>query len=133
MSKNYQKAAESMHLFLADTESESREELIRELRLVGVDVDRSTSDIKAIVGGMRPHQAADESPWRARRTRLDRYANKTRAELLLLLQAIKPESFSGVSDPVVCLESNGVQSLSDEQIRSLLEKLNPAEDKREVE
>jgi hypothetical protein len=112
MSKNYQESVERLHLFLANTEGESLEEVTRELRVAGVDVDAFVSDIKRIAGV------------RSGFSRVGRFANKTREEILKLLEDCQV----GLSDSIfkaglATRESGELNQLSDEQLRALLEKL----------
>lgn len=110
MSKNYQNAVEHLHLFLADTEGESREEVTRGLRATGVDVERFVSDIKRIAGV------------RSGFSRVGRFANKTRAEILKLLEELQIGT-SSVGASLATREDGGLNQLSDEELRALLEKL----------
>ncbi len=112
MSKNYQKAAERLNQFLADTEGESRDEVTRELRAAGVHVEWFVADIKRIAGV------------RGGFSRVGRFANKTREEILKLLEECQAGFSSGLSEGgLAAREGGGLDQLSDEQLRSLLEKL----------
>ncbi|MCI0540191.1 MAG: hypothetical protein L0Z50_33720 [Verrucomicrobiales bacterium] len=112
MSKNYEKAAERLNLFLADTEGESRDEVTRELRAAGVNVEGFVADIKRLAGV------------RSGFSRMGRFANKTRQEILKLLEECQVGSSSGLSEAGLApREGSGLDQLSDEQLRSLLEKL----------
>lgn len=119
MSKNYQNAAEHLHLFLADTEGESRDDVSRGLRNAGVDVERFVADIKRIAGV------------RSGFSRVGRFANKTREEILKLLEELQVGT-SGVSAGLATREGGGLNQLSDDDLRALLEKLE-AERPRESE
>ncbi len=112
MSKSYQNAVEHLHLFLADTEGESRDEVTRGLRAAGVDVNRFISDIKRIAGV------------RSGFSRVGRFANKTRAQILKLLEELQLETSGAFSNVgLAAREGGGLNQLSDEQLRTLLEKL----------
>lgn len=111
MSKNYSKVAERVNLFLADTEGESRDELTRELRAAGVNVERFVADIKRIAGV------------RSRFSRVGRFANKTREEILKLLEECQAGLSSGLPEAGLAAREGGLDQLSDEQLKSLLEKL----------
>ena len=118
MSKNYQKVAERLNVFLADTEGESRDELARELSAAGVDVDGFVRDIKSIVAQSPPAPAA-------RSSRLARFANKTRAEIVKLLEEMQAGSSEELPEPVLAhLEGRDLEQLSDEQLQELLVRLD---------
>lgn len=110
MSKNYQNAVEHLHLFLADTEGESREDVSRGLRNAGVDVERFVADIKRIAGV------------RSGSSRVGRFANKTREEILKLLEELTVGT-SGAGASLATREDGALNQLSDEELRALLEKL----------
>jgi hypothetical protein len=112
MSKNYEKSVERLHLFLADTEGESREEVTRGLRAAGVDVEAFVADIKRIAGT------------RSGFSRVGRFANKTREEILQLLEECQVGISGGLFGTGLATREDGeLNQLSDEQLRSLLEKL----------
>jgi hypothetical protein len=112
MSKNYEKSVERLHLFLADTEGESREEVTRGLRAAGVDVGAFVADIKRIAGV------------RGGFSRIGRFANKTREEILDLLNECQAGISEGLFGTGLATREDGqLNELSDEQLRSLLEKL----------
>ncbi len=112
MSKNYEKSFEHLHLFLADTEGESREDVTRGLRAAGVDVDAFVADIKRIAGVRRGF------------SRVGRFANKTREEILKLLEDCQVEITGAIFGTGLATREGGeLNELSDEQLRSLLEKL----------
>lgn len=110
MSKNYQNAVEHLHLFMADTEGESRDEVTRGLCNAGVDVERFVADIKRIAGV------------RSGFSRVGRFANKTRAEILKLLEELQIGT-SGVGASLATRDGSELNQLSDEELRALLEKL----------
>jgi hypothetical protein len=121
MSKNYQNAVEHLHLFLADTEGESRDEVTRGLRATGVDVERFVADIKRIAGV------------RSGFSRVGRFANKTREEILKLLEELQVGTSSALSGAgLASREGGGLNQLSDDELRALLEKLE-AERPHELE
>jgi hypothetical protein len=112
MSKNHQNAVEHLHLFLADTEGESRDEVTRGLRNAGVDVERFVSDIKRIAGV------------RSGFSRVGRFANKTREEILKLLEELQVGTSGALSGAGLATREGGeLNQLSDEELRALLEKL----------
>ena len=112
MSKNYQNAVEHLHLFLADTEGESRDEVTRGLRNAGVDVERFVADIKRIAGV------------RSGFSRVGRFANKTREEILKLLEELQVGTSDVLSGAgLATREGGGLSQLSDDKLRALLEKL----------
>ena len=49
MSKNYRKALENLDLFLADTEGQTTEEIAKQLKDQGVDVEEFLSKVKSVV------------------------------------------------------------------------------------
>jgi hypothetical protein len=101
-----------LHLFLADTEGESREEVTRGLRAAGVDVEAFVADIKRIAGT------------RSGFSRVGRFANKTREEILKLLEECQVGISGGLFGTGLATREDGeLNLLSDEQLRSLLEKL----------
>lgn len=110
MSKNYQRAADRLNLFLADTEGESRDDVVRELRAAGVNVEGFVADIKRIAGV------------RTGFSRVGRFANRTREEILKLLEECQAGLSSGLEAGLATREG-GLDQLSDEQLQSLLEKL----------
>lgn len=121
MSKNYQNAVEHVQLFMADTEGESRDEVTRGLRAAGVDVERFVADIKRVAGV------------RSGFSRVGRFANKTRGEILKLLEELQigtSDVLSGAG--LATREGGGLNQLSDDELRALLEKLE-AERPRESE
>jgi hypothetical protein len=112
MSKNHQNAVEHLHLFLADTDGESREEVTRGLRAAGVDVERFVADIKRIAGV------------RSGFSRVGRFANKTRAEILKLLEELQVGTSGALSGAGLATREGGdLNRLSDEELRALVEKL----------
>ena len=111
MSKNYQRAAERLNLFLANTEGESRDDVVRELREAGVNVDGFVADIKRIAGV------------RTGFSRVGRFANRTREEILKLLEECQAGLSSGLPEVGLAARESGLDQLSDEQLQSLLEKL----------
>jgi hypothetical protein len=111
MSKNYQQAAERLSLFLADTEGESVGDVTRELRSAGVNVEGFVADIKRIAGV------------RSGFSRVGRFANKTREEILKLLEECQAGFSSGSAQAGLAAREGGLDQLSDEQLQSLLEKL----------
>lgn len=115
MSKNYQTAVERLHLFLADTEGESRDEVRRGLRAAGVDVEQFVSDIKRIAGV------------RSGFSRMGRFANKTREEILKMIEEIQLGTSGALSGASLATrEGGGLNQLSDEELQTLLEKLEAA-------
>jgi hypothetical protein len=112
MSKNHQKSVEGLYLFLAGTDGESREEVTRGLQAAGVNVDSFVADLKRIAvarGGF---------------SRVSRFANKTRDEILKLLEECQVEISDGLLQTgLATREGAELNQLSDEQLRSLLEKL----------
>jgi len=74
MSNNHQKSVEGLYLFLASADGESRDEVTRGLRAAGVNVDAFVADLKRIAGA------------RGGFSRVSRFANKTREEILKLLE-----------------------------------------------
>jgi hypothetical protein len=114
MSKNHQKSVEGLYLFLADTDGESREEVTRGLRAAGVNIDVFVADLKRIAGAGSGF------------SRVSRFANKTREEIIKLLE----ECQVGIPDGLVqtglaTREGGELNQLSDEQLQLLLEKLEP--------
>ncbi|ODU24922.1 MAG: hypothetical protein ABS95_01315 [Verrucomicrobia bacterium SCN 57-15] len=112
MSKNYQNAVEHLHLFLADTKGESRDEVTRGLRAAGVDVERFVGDIKRIAGV------------RSGFSRVGRFANKTREEILKLLEELQVGTSNVLSGAGLATREGGdLNQLSDDELRALVEKL----------
>lgn len=115
MSKNYQNTVEHLHLFLGDTEGESREEVVRGLRAGGVNVEQFVADIKRIAGV------------RSGFSRVGRFANKTREEILKLLAELQVETSGVLSGAALATREggeSGLSQLSDDELRALLEKLD---------
>ncbi len=112
MSKNHQKSVEGLHLFLASTDGESREEVTSGLRAAGVNVDAFVADLKRIAGA------------RGGFSRVSRFANKTRDEILKLLEECQVGISDGLFQTGLSTREGGeLNQLSDEQLRLLLEKL----------
>jgi hypothetical protein len=114
MSKDYQNAVVHLQLFLADTEGERRDEVVRGLRAEGVDVERFVADIKRIAAV------------RSRFSRVSRFANKTREEILKLLSELQAETSGALSGAALATREggeSGLNQLSDNELRTLLEKL----------
>jgi hypothetical protein len=111
MSKNYQKAAECLNLFVADTEGESLGDVTHELRAAGVNVEGFVTDVKRIAGV------------RSGFSRVGRFANKTREEILKLLEECQVGISSGLAQSGLAAREGGLEQLSDEQLQKLLEKL----------
>jgi reverse gyrase len=68
MSENYRKALENLDLFLADTEAQTAEEIAKELKDQGVDVEEFLSKVKSVVrkgyqGQVRAAAAGKEATW----------------------------------------------------------------------
>jgi hypothetical protein len=109
---NHQKSVEGLYLFLASTDGESREEVASALRAGGVKVDAFVADLKRIAGA------------RGGFSRVSRFANKTRAEILKLLEECQAGMSEGLfHNGLATREGGELNQLSDEQLRSLLEKL----------
>ena len=51
MSQNYRNALENLDLFLADTEGQTTEEIAKELKDQGVDVEKFLSTVKSVIYG----------------------------------------------------------------------------------
>ena len=111
MSKNYQKAAECLNLFVADTEGESLGAVTHELRAAGVNVEGFVTDVKRIAGV------------RSGFSRVGRFANKTREEILKLLEECQTGLTSGLAQSGLAAREGELDQLSDEQLQKLLEKL----------
>ena len=111
MSKNNPKAAERLNLFLADTEGESLGDVTRELRAAGVNVEGFVADVKRIAGV------------RSGFSRVSRFANKTREEILKLLEECQTGLSSALAQPGLAAREGELDQLSDEQLQKLLEKL----------
>ena len=96
MSKNYRKALENLDLFLADTEGQTTEEIAKQLKDQGVDVEEFLSKVKSVVrkgyqGQVRARAAAERQATIQRpRGRFGDLATKTKEELLSLITAIQP-------------------------------------------
>lgn len=114
MSKNHQKSVEALYLFLASTDGESRDAITSALRTAGVNVNTFVADLKRIAGA------------RGGFSRVSRFANKTRAEILKLLEECQASISDGVFQTGLATREGGeLNQLSDEQLRLLLEKLEP--------
>jgi hypothetical protein len=112
MSNNHQKSVEGLYLFLASADGESRDEVTRGLRAAGVNVDAFVADLKRIAGA------------RGGFSRVSRFANKTREEILKLLEDCQVGISDGLFQTGLATREGGeLNQLSDEQLRLLLEKL----------
>jgi len=119
MSPNYQNSFEQLHLFLGDTIGESRESVVQNLRAAGVDVEKFVADIKQIAMG---HLSASVNPGvQSGISRVSRFANITRQELLKLLETLHVST--SLERVLVTREGGYLNELSDEQLLGLLEKL----------
>jgi hypothetical protein len=118
MNQNHQKTVEHLHMFLADTEGETSEEVRRELQAAGVDVAGFVRDIRSIV-------AQGQSARMKRSSRLARFANMTRQEILRLLEEMQAGLSNENVDPVLShADLADIQNLSDEQLRDLIVKMD---------
>src|SRR5882762_8314131 len=119
MSPNYQNSFERLHLFLGDTSGESRESVEQNLRAAGVDVEKFVADIKQIAMGRV--SASVNLAAQSHISRVGRFANKTRQELLKLLEALQVST--SPERGLVTREGGDLNQLSDEQLLGLLEKM----------
>ena len=117
MSQNHQKTVEHLHMFLADTEGETSQEVTRGLQAAGVDVAGFVRDIRSVAQG--------PSARVKRPSRLARFANMTRQEILRLLEEMQAGLSNENADPVLShIDFADIQNLSDDQLRDLVVKMD---------
>jgi len=132
MSKNYRKALENLDLFLADTEGQTPEEVAKELKDQGVDVEKFLTNIKGVVrkgyqGQLKAAAAAErQSTVRYRRGRFGDLATKTKKELLSIIAEVQAGIFGTAlgQAAVARFRNRDNTTLSEEDLRSWLEDLD---------
>ena len=135
MSENYRKALENLDLFLADTEGQTTEEIAKELKDQGVDVEEFLSKVKSVVrkgyqGQVRAAAAAERQATMQRaRGRFGDLATKTKEEMLSLISAIQAGAFGTTlsTTAVARFRNRNNTSVSEEDLRSWLEDLDASE------
>jgi hypothetical protein len=135
MSENYRKPLENLDLFLADTEGQTTEEIAKELKDQGVDVEEFLSKVKSVVrkgyqGQVRAAAATERQAAIQRvRGRFGDLATKTKEELLSLITAIQAGAFGATlsTTAVARFRNRNNTSLSEEDLRSWLEDLDASE------
>ena len=135
MSKNYRKALEHLDLFLADTEGQTTEEIAKELKDQGVDVEEFLSRAKSAVRKgyqeqVRAAAAIERQTTTLRaRGRFGDLATKTKEELLSLITAIQTGVFGATLSKaaVARFRNRNETSLSEKDLRSWLEDLDASE------
>jgi hypothetical protein len=135
MSKNYRKALENLDLFLADTEGQTTEEIAKQLKDQGVDVEEFLSKVKSVVrkgyqGQVRAAAAGERQATIQRaRGRFGDLATKTKEELLSLITAIQAGAFGATlrTTAVARFRNRNNTSLSEEDLRSWLEDLDASQ------
>ena len=135
MSKNYRKALENLDLFLADTEGQTAEEVAKDLKEEGVDVEKFLNKIKGVVrkgyqDQLRAVVAAErQAALRHKHSRFGDLATKTKQELLSIIAEVRAGVFgTALSQAAVArFRNRNSTSLSEEDLRSWLEDLDASE------
>lgn len=135
MSKNYRKGLENLDLFLADTEGQTAEEVAKDLKDKGVDIEKFLNGIKRVVrkgyqDQLRAAASAErQGALRHGRSRFGNLATKTKQELLSIIAEVQAGVFgTALSQAAVArFRNRNNTSLSEEDLRSWLEDLDASE------